>query len=247
MAIRTRWHPFEDLRRAQDELAPDARDAGARPGKPPPSPHRPRHSRHRPRCPWASAGRRPGLQRSGCRTSVRHPPKPRRSPGRLSCHAVRGADRPPSPSCSVPIRWSSAPAAARAGPKPAATSRRSSRSKTPHRSPRPGTRWPEVSTLAVPALHVHIATPAGWFLRGLAMVLHFGRARPSAIGSAALPTSPATTTCHPVGQVRRHAPHTYPSRCPAPTPSQDQHRPRDRKPPDPQPSDHWPATRTTGG
>jgi hypothetical protein len=30
MAIRTRWHPFEDLRRAQDELAPDARDAGAR-------------------------------------------------------------------------------------------------------------------------------------------------------------------------------------------------------------------------
>jgi hypothetical protein len=28
MAIRTRWHPSEDLRKAQDELAPDARDAG---------------------------------------------------------------------------------------------------------------------------------------------------------------------------------------------------------------------------
>src|SRR6266498_3827438 len=72
---------------------------------------------HRPR--RRGTGRRPGassVRLSARRSSVRHPPRPRRSPGRFSCHA----------------------AAAHVGPKPAASSTRSSRSKNPHSSPRPG-------------------------------------------------------------------------------------------------------------
>jgi hypothetical protein len=61
MAIRTQWHPFEDLRRAQDELAQmhgmlaggrAAREAAAvtTPPQPAPAP-----------IPWASAGRGHGF------------------------------------------------------------------------------------------------------------------------------------------------------------------------------------------
>jgi hypothetical protein len=85
-------------------------------------------------------------------------PKPQRRPERFSCHAARGADRPPSPSCSVPTRSSSAPAVARAGPKPAASSGRSSSSKNPHAPPRPATRWLEADTPATPARAARPAT-----------------------------------------------------------------------------------------
>ena len=55
----------------------------------------------------------------------------------LSCHAAQCADRPWSPSPSVCTRSPSAPAAAPAGSKTAASSGRSTRSKNPHCSPRP--------------------------------------------------------------------------------------------------------------